>query len=173
MASEDSSLEYQCFPGCSLHGTAREYGRSLRTVAGRLGIALHELEDWSCCGATAARSLGEPLALALAGRNLARAQEGRKPLMVVCNLCYSNLALAARSLRDERVRKNVNGALRGTGPTYGDGLPLVHPLEAIVRSVGLGRVAAGRDLKGIGSPREMGREMLRRYLTPPPQLVIR
>src|SRR5450759_374301 len=61
---------YSYFPGCSLHGTAKEYDHSLRLVAGKLGVELQELEDWSCCGATAAHSTDELLALALPARNL-------------------------------------------------------------------------------------------------------
>jgi heterodisulfide reductase subunit B2 len=35
------------YPGCSLHGTSREYDESLRAVSGALGVPLAELDDWS------------------------------------------------------------------------------------------------------------------------------
>ncbi len=61
------SLSY--YPGCSLHGTAQEYDHSLKLVATRLGIQLEELNDWTCCGATAAHSTDELLALVLPARS--------------------------------------------------------------------------------------------------------
>ncbi|MBE0557380.1 MAG: heterodisulfide reductase subunit B, partial [Proteobacteria bacterium] len=48
--------EVTYFPGCSLHGTAREYDESFRGVSKLLDIALHELDDWTCCGSTSAHS---------------------------------------------------------------------------------------------------------------------
>jgi len=50
-------LKLSYYPGCSLHGTAREYGESVTAVSAALGIELNEIKDWSCCGATAAHSL--------------------------------------------------------------------------------------------------------------------
>jgi heterodisulfide reductase subunit B len=44
------------YPGCSLEATARDYRESLEYVCRRLGIELAEIDDWSCCGATAAHS---------------------------------------------------------------------------------------------------------------------
>jgi len=134
-------VEYQYFPGCSLHGTAREYGRSLQGVVERLGIELTELEGWSCCGATAARSVSQELHLLLAARNLALAQGSPAPLMVACNLCYSNLAVAAHSLRDEALRRAVNASLRLTGLNYAGETTPVHALQ-VISEVGAGLISA-------------------------------
>ena len=62
------------YPGCSLHGTAREYDDSIRAVSQLLNIQLHELEDWTCCGASSAHCTEEELAIDLAARNLAIAE---------------------------------------------------------------------------------------------------
>lgn len=51
------------YPGCSLHGLAKEYGISVEVVCKHLGINLKEIEDWNCCGATAAHSLNHDLYL--------------------------------------------------------------------------------------------------------------
>jgi len=50
-------IDVSYYPGCSLEGTAKDYKESIETVCERVGIKLHELEDWNCCGATAAHSL--------------------------------------------------------------------------------------------------------------------
>jgi len=46
--------EFSYFPGCSLHGTSREFDESIRGVLDLFDIKIHELEDWTCCGATSA-----------------------------------------------------------------------------------------------------------------------
>jgi Heterodisulfide reductase, subunit B len=63
------------FPGCSQHGLAKENDLSSRIVCRRLGINLQEIEDWNCCGATAAHSLNHLLAIGLSARNLSRARD--------------------------------------------------------------------------------------------------
>ena len=59
-------MKYSYFPGCSLEATARSYEVSTKAVCKALGIELEELDDWSCCGATAFYSIDELLALSLA-----------------------------------------------------------------------------------------------------------
>lgn len=144
-------MEYQFFPGCSLHGTAREYAVSLRAVFNKLGLTLNEIEGWNCCGATAARSLDELLPIVLGARNLALAQESDQPLLAACNMCYSNLAIAQHSLQEETVRKRVNSRLRELGISYSGGVPLLHPLQAVATETGLERIAAEvvRPLVGL------------------------
>jgi heterodisulfide reductase subunit B len=44
------------YPGCSLKGTAREYNESVKALAPVFGIELEDIEDWNCCGASAAHA---------------------------------------------------------------------------------------------------------------------
>ena len=53
---------YLYYPGCSLTGTAKEYDLSVRALAERLSMALVEIDDWTCCGATAAQAVDTGLA---------------------------------------------------------------------------------------------------------------
>jgi heterodisulfide reductase subunit B len=82
-------MKYSYYPGCSLHGTAKEYDQSTREVCNSLGIELQELEGWSCCGASSAHSMDKFLALALPARNLAIAEKHNQELLVPCAACYS------------------------------------------------------------------------------------
>lgn len=91
-------LEFSYYPGCSLEATARDYAESIAAVSRRLGIALVELADWNCCGASAAHSLDHRVTLNLAARNLALAQGRPQPLVVPCALCYNRLASARHEL---------------------------------------------------------------------------
>ena len=81
------------FPGCSLHGTSREYDESLRALLAALGTSVEEIDDWSCCGASSAHQGGRLLGVALPARNLARAEaQGLSEVLAPCAACYSRLA---------------------------------------------------------------------------------
>jgi heterodisulfide reductase subunit B len=92
--------EISYYPGCSLHGTAREYDDSIRGVSKLLDIQLHELEDWTCCGASSAHCTDEELAIELAARNLAIAEKNDRPLLVPCVACYSRFKAAEQEVKD-------------------------------------------------------------------------
>ena len=83
------------YPGCSLHGTSREFDESLRAVAAALEVELAELDDWSCCGATSAHATDHLLSVALPARNLALAEaQGHDAVLAPCAACYNRLATA-------------------------------------------------------------------------------
>lgn len=97
------------FPGCSLHGTAVEYNESLLEIAKISGVELNEIDDWNCCGATAAHSMSSMLAVALPARNLALAEsQGFEDLLVPCAACFSRLAQAKYEMKfDEKYKSRV------------------------------------------------------------------
>jgi len=81
------------YPGCSLEGSSKEYNDSLFAVAQRCGITLETIQDWNCCGASAAHNLNHDLALSLPARSLAlAASQGFAEMVVPCAACYSRLA---------------------------------------------------------------------------------
>jgi heterodisulfide reductase subunit B len=82
------------YPGCSLHGTAREYDESFRGVSKLLGVNLHELEGWTCCGSTSAHCTDEALAVALPVRNLNIAAKHNREMVIPCVACYSRFKAA-------------------------------------------------------------------------------
>ena len=92
--------EVSYYPGCSLHGTAREYDESIRGVSSLLGLQLHELEDWTCCGASSAHCTDEELAFELAARNLAIAEKSDRDLLVPCVACYSRFKTAEKEVKE-------------------------------------------------------------------------
>jgi len=89
---------FSYFPGCSLHGTGREYGESLQAVCQALAIELKEIEDWVCCGATPAHATDPEAAHLLGIWNLAHAAKmGDDPIVTGCASCFSRL----RAVREE------------------------------------------------------------------------
>jgi len=90
------------YPGCSLHGTSREFDESLRTVLDALEIPVTEIDDWSCCGASSAHSTSHELGVALPARNLALAEaQGFDSVLAPCAACYNRLAAASLSAATE------------------------------------------------------------------------
>jgi heterodisulfide reductase subunit B len=96
--NETNDMRVSYYPGCSLEATARDYRESLEYVCRRLGIELAEINDWSCCGATAAHSTDEFLSLALPARNLALAEQAGLDVVVPCPMCFNRLKTAGHEL---------------------------------------------------------------------------
>lgn len=86
------------YPGCSLESTASDYDASIHAVAKMLDIELEEIEDWNCCGSSAAHSLDHDLSLALSARNVARAEALGQNVVVPCALCFNMLKTAENAL---------------------------------------------------------------------------
>ena len=94
------SLAY--YPGCSMHGTSREYEESLIAIAAALDVDLTEIEDWSCCGASSAHVADHLLAVALPARNLALAEaQGADEVVAPCAACYNRLSGAVHAYNEE------------------------------------------------------------------------
>jgi heterodisulfide reductase subunit B len=136
--------EYQYYPGCSLQATGRAYDESLREVFRHLDVKLTELKDWNCCGATAYMSTDEAQALALAGRNLALADQGTgKDLLTPCAACYLVLNKTQMRLEDNvTTRGQITGALEKVGLHYSGKAKVRHPLDVFVNDLGLDALKA-------------------------------
>ncbi len=89
------------YPGCSLEGSAIEYGISTEKTAQLLGVELQEIEDWNCCGATSGHSTNKLLSLALPARNLALAEQTGLDILAPCAACYNRFRTTEQVLRHE------------------------------------------------------------------------
>ncbi len=98
------------YPGCSLKGSSREYAESVLAVAKTLDIAIQEISDWNCCGATAAHNLNRELSLALPARILALAEkQGLTEIVVPCAACYSRLTVTRHELlKDPALKARIS-----------------------------------------------------------------
>jgi len=125
------------YPGCALEQSGKPYEVSTLAVAKALGIDLPELNDWNCCGATAYMGTHELWALALAGRNLAMAEEqGADELITVCSGCYVVLNKAAKYMAaDPELAAKVNDALAAGGLKYDGGVKVRHLLDVIANDI--------------------------------------
>jgi heterodisulfide reductase subunit B len=125
------------YPGCSLHGTGRELDQSIRALAEVAGVELREIEDWNCCGATAAHCLSHDLAVALPYRSLALAEaQGLKEVLAPCAACFSRLKGTA--VRLERNAELVARMKELTGHEFHGGVTLLNIVEYINRLLAAG-----------------------------------
>jgi heterodisulfide reductase subunit B len=137
-------MEIAYYPGCALHGSSNDYERSVRACLSVLGVRLAELDDWICCGATAAHSLNHRLAAALPARNLAIAERGGfDDLLAPCPMCSAQLMKAAHAIRQsaalqKEMAEIVELDVRGTSR-------VVNLIE-ILRQVGLQRIQASASV---------------------------
>ena len=91
------------YPGCALQAMTWDYRESLKHVMAALDLELVELEDWTCCGATAAHSLDEHMSVILPARNLLSAERLSLDLAVACPMCYKRISYSRQMLRQKRV----------------------------------------------------------------------
>lgn len=103
-------MEFGYYPGCALHGSSNDYEQSVKACLGALGSRLKELDDWICCGATAAHALNHMLSVALPARNLALAErDGVGEVLAPCPMCSMELLKARAGLAcNERLRRRVS-----------------------------------------------------------------
>lgn len=135
------------YPGCTLHGTAREYDASTKAVCSAIGIELNEIEDWNCCGALEA-IFDKELSMGLSARNSMLAQRTGLDLVIPCSICSHNLSRADKAMRaNEAFRAKIEKAL---GVKY-NGVKIKHLLDVVVNDVGTEELSKKfiKPLKGI------------------------
>ena len=102
-------MKYAYYPGCSLHSTAQEFDTSLKAVCDKLGVELAEVEDWVCCGSTAAHNVSKLMAASLPMANLALLPRmNLEEVIVPCAECFSKLKMAQYNVKnDKKLRRDV------------------------------------------------------------------
>ncbi|VVB94091.1 CoB--CoM heterodisulfide reductase subunit B [uncultured archaeon] len=135
------------YPGCTLHGTAREYDASTKAVCKAANVELVEIEDWNCCGALEA-IFDKELSMGLSARNNMKAQKTGLDLVIPCSICSHNLSRADSAMKNDNVfREKIERAL---GEKY-EGVKIKHLLDVMVNDVGVDALAKKfiKQLKGI------------------------
>jgi len=132
-------MKYLYYPGCSLEGTALEYNVSTQAFMKAVGAELLELEDWTCCGATAAEPTSYLLSLALPARNLAVAEgmDEAGEILVPCSACYLNLKKVEEKIRkNPMLRETLNTILGEENQHIGGRVKVRHLLDVLSRDLG-------------------------------------
>jgi len=142
-------LKVSYYPGCSLHATAKEYDQSVKAVSAALGIELKEVEDWSCCGATAAHSTNYKLSVALPARDLISAEKDAMDVMVPCAACFNRFKSAQHQLKeDPELKKEIEKVV---GKPYNGSVAVRNPIDIYANDIGLDTLKSKvkKPLKGL------------------------
>jgi heterodisulfide reductase subunit B len=143
-------MKYGYYPGCSLQSTGKEFDKSLKAVCNKLGVELVELDEWVCCGASAAHNLSQRMAVALPMANLASLPEmGLEEVIIPCAACFSRFKIAQHSIKtDKTIRRNVVEAIH---KDCNDEARVTHPLSIFSREPLVSRIPdlVERDLSGL------------------------
>ncbi len=78
---------------------AADYARSIDAVFQALDVDLVEIDDWSCCGATAAHSLSEAMSVILPARNLYAAEQMGLDIVSPCANCFNRLRFSQQMIQ--------------------------------------------------------------------------
>jgi len=98
----DMAMDIAYYPGCTLHSSSKLYDVQTQVIMEALGIHLHELDDWNCCGATSSSKTDDFLAIALPARNLGIADSMQMDQLVIpCSACFSRMVTAQERLKDD------------------------------------------------------------------------
>ncbi len=120
------------YPGCALHGSSDDYETSVRACLKALDVQLDELQDWICCGATAAHSINKKLATALPARNLGIAQKmNLDRLFAPCPMCSMELKKASDELQNAEVRAEMEKIVETPLSGSVDVLNLIQVFQAV------------------------------------------
>jgi len=142
-------MKYGYYPGCSLEGSAVEYDRSAQAVLGAVGVELEEIEDWVCCGATAAHATSPLLSAALPAISCASAEKQGLDVMTCCAACYSRLKLVNREVKDDpKLQKQISEIIE---EPYQGNVRVLHITEVLGREVGAEAIKAAvkKPLEGL------------------------
>ena len=161
-------MRYQYYPGCSLEGTALEYDASTRAVMASIGAELFEIDDWSCCGASAAEATSHLLSLALPARNLALAE--KRPdvtdILAPCSACYLNLKKVEEKTRHAPdLLQTINSILAEDQLQVSGRMHVRHLLDVMSGDVGpqMIREHVKKKLAGLRVAAYYGCQCLRPY----------
>ncbi len=168
-------MKYFYYPGCSLEGTAIEYDASTRAVMRALGGELLELEDWTCCGASAGDAVSYLLAMVLPARNLALAERTalKADFLVPCSACYLNLQKVEDQVKqNDKLLRDINQVLAEEQLVYQGGIRVRHLLDVLANDIGpeMVRERAKHSLAGLRLPHTMAARL---FALMPPSMIPR
>ncbi len=137
------------YPGCSNHGTSREYEMSTRAVFKDLSIELEEVPDWVCCAASPGHHHSKLLSISLGAYNLLQAKPMNLPVLTTCAACYARLSATNYELKhDPELAAKVSQTIEDT---YDGSVPVRHIVDFLFDDLGLKEIEkkVHRPLEGL------------------------
>jgi heterodisulfide reductase subunit B len=172
-------MRYIFYPGCTQESSALEYQTSTLAVLEALGAEVTKLEDWTCCGASAAMVVSDLLGVVLPARNLALAEQlassvslagrngrGHWDVLTICSACYTNFRRTSEAVAaDPALLATINQALEVEGLTYHGAIATRHLMDVLANDLTPEDIAARvqRPLEGLTVAPYYGCQTVRPY----------
>lgn len=149
-AVEPAANKIAYYPGCSLHSSAAEYGKTTEAIAEVLDLELVEPPGWICCGSSPAHSTDHVLATKYPIVNLSIIEQmGLQEVTAPCSACYIRFKTAAHEVaHNPEMARKVNDEI---GYEYQGNVRVMNLLETLMEKVGLDRIEAAvkKPLAGL------------------------
>lgn len=145
------------YPGCSSQrkSSAANYLVSAKAMCDKLDIAMNEIPDWNCCGASIGYAEGGELPrVAITARNFALAEKHLpgQDMVSTCAACW----LASREAKERlaespQLMQEANEALAAGGLAYKGEVKVRHMVEVLIEDIGYEGLKAPvvKPLRGI------------------------
>jgi heterodisulfide reductase subunit B len=138
------------YPGCSLHSSAAEYGKTTEAIAEALGLELVAPQGWICCGSSPAHSTDHVLATKYPIVNLSIVEQmGLEEVTAPCSACYIRFKAATHEMaHNPDIARRVNDEIKYE---YQGKVRVMHLVEALIEKVGLDKIesAVKKPLAGL------------------------
>ncbi len=161
-------MNYLYYPGCSLEGTSLEYHISTKVLLKELGLGIKDIDDWNCCGATAAESSSRLLSLVLPARNLALAEKAgySKQVLAPCSACYLNLKKTEAIVKkDKHIFAKINQVLSIEDLVLKGSITVRHLLDVLSNDADINKIKTGAQnrMSGLSIAAYYGCQCLRPF----------
>ncbi len=151
--------EYSYFPGCSSvrSASASNYMVSVNTMCEKLEIALNEIPDWNCCGASIGYAEGGELPRhVLNARNIALSGKHNpgQDIVATCAACWLGTRETQERLNEDPDMLTDTRTVLQEGNLqdyYSQNIPVRHMVEVMIEDIGYEGLAKPvvKPLKGI------------------------
>ena len=117
------------------------YEAATRKVLNTLNIETVDLPNESCCAPFWMQSLDLTTSIALAARNLAKAEEMGLNLITPCSGCFHSYKRVNHSLNEyPEMKERVDGILRKAGLRYSGNVEVHHLIDFLYSNIGLDKI---------------------------------
>jgi heterodisulfide reductase subunit B len=130
-------MKISYYPGCTLKSKAKNLDRAATASLEALGVEVHEIDRWNCCGAVHSLTADDLIHQVGPVRNLVRAKEqGASRLVTLCSMCYNTLARANRIMKNDQVKRDTINRFMDEEIDYAGEVEVVHYLSFLQETIG-------------------------------------
>jgi heterodisulfide reductase subunit B2 len=130
-------MKISYYPGCTLKTKAKNLDRAATASLEALGVEVHEINRWNCCGAVHSLTADDLIHQVGPVRNLVRAKEqGATRLVTLCAMCYNTLARANLIMKNDQVKRDTINRFMDEEVDYAGEVEVVHYLSFLQEAIG-------------------------------------